>query len=131
MSLSYHAGLGLRKCNFHDRMLKGRVKMSDHKIIFDNIAWENAGTGVRYKAFVHGNQHLRIVEFSEGLIEPDWCIHGHAGTVLDGGFRLDFNGKIEQYSKGDFIFIPGGEADKHKAILGGGEKVTLLLFEIR
>ena len=105
--------------------------MSSHKIDFDNIAWTNVGTSMRYKAFVHGNQQLRIVEFSEGFIEPDWCAHGHAITVLDGSFDLDFNGKIERYSKGDYIFIPEGEADKHKAILGKGEKVTLLLFEIR
>jgi len=50
--------------------------------------------------------------------------------VLDGSFGLDFNGNMDWYSKGDFIFIPGGEADKHKAILVKGEKVTLLLFEI-
>ena len=88
--------------------------MSSHKIVFDNIAWTNAEKGLRYKAFVHDNQQLRIVEFSEGFIELDWCVHGHAGTVLDGSFGLDFNGKIERFNKGDFIFIPGGEADKHK-----------------
>ena len=104
--------------------------MDDHKIIFDNIEWTNAGTGVRYKAFIHGNQRLRLVEFSEGFVEPDWCNNAHAGIVLDGSFTLDFSGSLERHDKGDVIFIPGGDADKHKAILGKGEKVTLLLFEI-
>ncbi|MDR0508308.1 MAG: hypothetical protein LBG63_00545 [Candidatus Methanoplasma sp.] len=101
-----------------------------HKIIFDNIEWINAGTGVRYKAYVHGNQRLRIVEFSEGFEEPGWCLRGHAGMVLEGSFGIDFNGKTERYSKGDLIFISGGEADKHRSILGKGEKAILLLFEI-
>lgn len=104
--------------------------MNDHRIIFDSIEWTNVGTGVRYKAFVHGNQRLRLVEFSEGFTEPDWCTHGHAGIVLDGRLALDFNGRLERYGKGDIIFIPSGEADKHKAVLGKNEKVTLLLFEI-
>ena len=104
--------------------------MNDHKVIFDSIEWSNAGTGVRYKAFTCGNQRLRLVEFSDGFTEPDWCSHGHAGIVLDGGFALDYNGSSERYTKGDVIFIPGGETDKHKAILGKGEKVTLLLFEV-
>ena len=102
----------------------------NHKIIFDNIEWTNAGTGVRYKAFTHGSQRLRLVEFSEGFVEPDWCIHGHAGIVLEGSFTLDFNGILERYCEGDVIFIPCGKADKHKAVLGKDERVTLLLFEI-
>ena len=104
--------------------------MNNHKIIFDNIEWVNAGTSVRYKAFIHGNQRLRFVEFSEGFVEPDWCPHGHAGIVLDGNFALEFNGSLERYGKDDVIFIPSGKADKHKAVLGKGEKVTLLLFEV-
>ena len=104
--------------------------MNDHKIIFDSLEWTDAGAGARYKAFVHGNQRLRLVEFSEGFIEQDWCARGHAGIVLDGTFALDFDGDVERYGKGDVIFILGGEADRHKAVLGKGEKVTLLLFEV-
>lgn len=104
--------------------------MNNHLINFVSIKWTNAGVGVRYKAFVNGNQKLRLVEFSEGFIEPDWCLHGHAGYVLDGEFALDFNGKDERYKKGDILFIPSGKDDKHKAILSKGEKVTLLLFEV-
>jgi quercetin dioxygenase-like cupin family protein len=104
--------------------------MNNHKIYFDGIEWINAGTGVRYKAFIHKNQRLRLIEFSDGFIEQDWCIFGHAGIVLDGSFAIDFNGNVERYSKGDVIFIPCGEPDKHKAMLAKNEKVTLLLFEL-
>jgi quercetin dioxygenase-like cupin family protein len=104
--------------------------LNTHKIIFDSIAWTDAGTGVRFKAFVHGSQRLRLVEFSEGFVEPDWCTRGHASIVLDGSFSIDFHGSIERYEKDDVVFIPSGEAERHKAMLGNGEKVTLLLFEL-
>jgi len=99
-------------------------------IEFEKLPWNKPAIGVRTKAFVNGNQQIRLVEFSEGLVEPDWCQKGHAGYVLDGEFSNDYSGKLERYRKGDIIFIPKGEQAKHKAILGKGEKVTLLLFEI-
>ena len=55
---------------------------------------------------------------------------GHAGYVLDGTYAIDYSGELERYKKGDVVFIPKGEQARHKAILGAGEKVTLLLFEV-
>ena len=100
-----------------------------HLVKFDKLPWEQSDPGARSKTFVSGNRRIRLVEFSEGFIEPDWCRKGHAGYVLDGECALDFNGTLEHFTKGDVIFIPEGEESKHKAVLGKGEKVTLLLFE--
>ncbi|MCL2342364.1 MAG: phosrestin [Firmicutes bacterium] len=97
---------------------------------FDKLPWDKPAPGVRSKSFVSGNQQIRLVEFSEGFVEPDWCRKGHAGYVIDGEFANDYSGALERYKKEDIIFIPAGESAKHKAILGKGEKVTLLLFEI-
>ena len=97
---------------------------------FEGMTWDEPATGVRTKTFVNGSQQIRLVEFSEGFVEPDWCRHGHAGYVIDGEFANDYSGKIERYKKGDVIFIPEGEQARHKAVLGKGEKVLLLLFEI-
>jgi quercetin dioxygenase-like cupin family protein len=97
---------------------------------FDKMEWQEPAPGVRCKSFVHGMQQMRMVEFSEGFVEPDWCKKGHAGYVITGEFSNNYNGKLERYTKGDIFFIPEGEQAKHKAILGKGEKVTLLLFEI-
>lgn len=99
-------------------------------IEFDKLSWNEPANGVRSKTFVSGNQQIRLVEFSEGFVEHDWCKKGHAGYVIDGEFTNDYSGKLERYKKGDIIFIPKGETAKHKAILNKGEKVTLLLFEI-
>ena len=99
-------------------------------IEFDKLPWNEPNTGLRYKSFISGNQQIRFVEFSEGFSEPEQCKKGHAGYVLDGEFSNDYNGTLERYKKGDVLFIPKGEKDKHKAVLNKGEKVTLLLFEI-
>ena len=101
-----------------------------HLVDFDAIPWNEPAKGVRSKAIVKGNQQLRLVEFSYGFVEPDWCLNGHAGYVIDGEFTNDYAGTLERYKTGDIIFIPKGENDKHKAILGEGEKVLLLLFEV-
>jgi len=105
-------------------------KMNKHLIEFDKMDWEANGDGVRYKAYIRGNQKIRLLEFSEGFEEKGWCTKGHAGYVLDGEFSCDFNGRNEQYKKGDVFFIGAGEAEKHKAVLGEGEKALLLMFEI-
>jgi quercetin dioxygenase-like cupin family protein len=97
---------------------------------FDKMEWQEPAIGLRYKSFVDGMQQMRMVEFSEGFVELDWCKKGHAGYVIDGEFSNNYNGKLERYKEGDIFFIPKGEQAKHKAILGKGEKVTLLLFEI-
>ena len=102
----------------------------NYLVEFDKMPWNESAKGIRTKTFINGNQQIRIAEFSEGFIEPDWCQKGHAGYVLDGEFSNDYNGELERYKKGDIVFIPKGEEAKHKAVLGKGEKVTLLLFEI-
>lgn len=101
-----------------------------HRIDFEPLPWKEPAEGVRFKAVVIGNQQVRLVEFSYGFIEPDWCLKGHAGYVLDGEFSINYSGTVERYKVGDIIFIPMGEKDKHKVILEKGQKVTLLLYEI-
>lgn len=101
----------------------------DHLIVFDSMQWDSPAEGLRFKKFTEGNKQIRLVEFSEGFTEEEWCRTGHIGHVLDGAFSINYSGKTENYNKGDVIFIPDGDAHKHKAIVGKGEKVLLLLVE--
>jgi hypothetical protein len=96
---------------------------------FENIEWASLGAGARCKRYVAGDQIVRLVEFSEGFLEEDYCQNGHAGYVIGGSFCIEYGGVIERYTMGDTFLIKKGEQDKHKAILGTGEKVLLLLFE--
>ncbi len=96
---------------------------------FENIEWTSSAKGLKYKAYVIGNQKIRLVEFSEGFVEENWCTKGHTGYVLDGEYSLDLNGKLLRLKKGDAFVIFDGEEDKHKAILKQGEKVLLFMVE--
>ena len=104
--------------------------LSGHRIAFKKLEWIQTGIGVKSKVFQHGSQRIRLVEFSEGFVEPDWCLNGHACYVLEGCFSTDFSGSVERYEAGGICFIPAGENDKHKVALCKGERVLLLMFEV-
>ena len=103
--------------------------MNDYLIDFQNMDWENPEPGVRYKAFIRGNRRIRLVEFSEKLIEKDWCTKGHIGYVIEGSISIDFNGKLINFKLGDGLFISEGKANRHKAIVAKGKKALILLYE--
>ena len=103
--------------------------MDKHLIDFNTYEWVKPMVGAQYKAYINGNTKLRIVEFSEGLIEPDWCKKGHSGIVLKGECNISFNGEIEHFKEGDIIHIPTGEEDKHMVVMDKGGWVQMLLFE--
>ena len=107
-----------------------RIVKKNHLIEFDKLLWNEPSKGVKSKIFINGDQQVRLVEFSEGFIEQNWCEKGHAGYILNGSFSIDYNGVLEKYKKGDVIFIQKGENNKHKVIMKKDEKVTLLLYEI-
>jgi quercetin dioxygenase-like cupin family protein len=89
--------------------------MQQCKVNFDGIAWVSPMPGVRFKAFARDGRRIRLIEYSKSFIEPDWCPRGHIGYVLEGEFEIDFPDGCLRYKPGDGIFLPAGEACKHKA----------------
>lgn len=102
--------------------------MNTHRIDFRNKPWEQSGSNVRVKVQREGSTQVRLVEFSQGFVEPDWCRRGHIGYVLDGRLELSFSGKTELFEAGDGVFIPPGEEHRHKAHVLT-DTVTLILIE--
>ena len=88
--------------------------MEPYKIDFESMEWEIPADGVRFKAFEQDGRKLRLVEFAKEFVEPDWCRKGHVGYILEGQMEIDFNGKAIVFGPGDGVFIPAGEAHKHK-----------------
>lgn len=103
--------------------------MNKYLIQFDDMHWITPAKGIRYKEYSIQRQRIRLAEFSEGFFEADWCTKGHTGFVLDGTFKINLTGKEIRFKSGDGLWIPKGDIHKHKAILGKGEKVRLILFE--
>jgi quercetin dioxygenase-like cupin family protein len=103
--------------------------MRNYLIDFQNIDWEVPAPGVRYKAYVKGNQRIRLVEFSEEFVEDNWCTKGHIGYILEGSISIDFSGKTTTFKAGDGFFIPEGEENRHKGKVAKGKKALIILFE--
>lgn len=102
----------------------------DVLVRFEELPWEAPAPGVRVKAVVQGAQRVRLVEFSHGFQEPDWCTSGHAFHVLEGTFTLHLRDRTVRLAAGDVGLIAPGEAHAHMAVLGPDERVRLLLFEV-
>lgn len=88
--------------------------MENYVVDFESMPWKEPGPGVRFKVLVQGQKRLRIIEFSEEFVEPDWCLKGHIGYVLEGEMEIEFEGVVRKYKAGDGLFIPKGEENKHR-----------------
>ena len=88
--------------------------MGHYRVDFKLMEWEKPAEKVRFKAYEQDGKKLRLVEFSKGFVEPDWCMKGHIGYILEGKMKIDFDGKTVVFSTGDGVFIPAGEKHKHK-----------------
>lgn len=92
------------------------ARMSQFKIDFDNMEWQQGREGVRFKLYCEGNRQLRLVEFSTSQGFEPWCEQGHIGYVLAGSLTIDCNGIHHSFKTGDGIFLPAGHAAKHRAV---------------
>jgi quercetin dioxygenase-like cupin family protein len=110
-------------------MADNKTNANDEVVIdFAAMPWESPARGVRVKQVLRGIHRIRLVEFSEDFTEADWCIKGHIGFVIDGSLEVDFDGRIVELHPGNGLFIPPGEASKHKACVRRG-KATLFVVE--
>ena len=102
--------------------------METYRVDFESMAWTSSPSGARFKSYVQGGKKLRLVEFTKGFSEPDWCTKPHIGYVLEGEISIDFGGKVIHFTAGDGLFIPPGEENRHKTHIIG-DRVKLFLVE--
>jgi quercetin dioxygenase-like cupin family protein len=88
--------------------------METYRVGFDALDWESQLPASRFKAFHQGDTTLRVVEYAKGFAAPEWCTDGHIGYVLQGELEIDFDGNVVRFAAGDGLFIPEGEAHRHK-----------------
>lgn len=89
--------------------------MLTENINFNSIQWQSNLPGARSKVYQQDGKQIRIVEFTNAFVEPDWCEKGHLGYVLEGTLEINFKGRLVVYPKGSGIFIPSGTENAHKA----------------
>ncbi len=102
--------------------------MSDYKVLFSEIDWENPAPLVREKRVVLGAKVMRLLELQRGFVEAEWCTKAHTGYVLEGAVSVAFGPEATEFNASDGIDIPAGEASRHKAT-PLTERVLLLLIE--
>ena len=103
--------------------------MTNNLIHFENLNWESPKEGVEQKIYSVGNKRLRLLKFHDNFVEEEWCLASHVGLVLEGEMKIDFNGVIKNYKKGDGLWINEGESSKHKVLIEKGKQIELILFE--
>ncbi len=86
-----------------------------HRVDLESMPWQAPAPGVRFKAYEHDGQRLRLAEFTKEFVEADWCVKGHVGYVLEGVIAVDFHQREEVFVAGDGLFIPPGNEHGHKA----------------
>jgi quercetin dioxygenase-like cupin family protein len=72
---------------------------------------------------------MRLVSFRDDFLEREWCVKEHAGYVLKGEMKINFNGEVKCYKKGDAFWINKGEDSKHKVFIEEKKSIQLILFE--
>ncbi|MBN9501745.1 MAG: cupin domain-containing protein [Armatimonadetes bacterium] len=102
----------------------------DVRVCFSAMEWESIGTGARGKRVEIGGKTLRLLEFTDGFVEPEWCLRGHWGMVLEGELRLRVDGAEVVYSQGDGIALPGGQATRHRHLSAHSPTLLFLVEEI-
>ena len=104
--------------------------MNNNKIIFKNLPWTTLTTGAQQKECTQANMKMRLIQFTDTFVEPDWCTKGHLGYVVKGEMGINFNGKIIRYQQGNGLSILTGEERKHKVVIEPGKSVELIVFEL-
>ena len=105
--------------------------MKERRVDFDHLPWEKTVPGMRIKAMVRGGKRLRLVELTGDFAEPEGCVGGHIGYILEGNLEVAFPESTESFSAGDGIFILGGEAERHRARVPDGVARLVLVDEVR
>ena len=98
--------------------------VDNRRIDFGALKWQTPVPGARYKAVQQGNRRLRLLEFTKGFIEPDWCTSGHVGYVLEGILRLWIEEERYDLFPGDSIHFMA--TVKHRLENPGTKAVTAL-----
>jgi quercetin dioxygenase-like cupin family protein len=96
------------------------------RITLDSLPLVEPVVGVRYRAAVHGDRQIRLVEFGAGFREAEWCGKAHVGYVLAGRLEIEFGDAVELFCEGDALNIDAGDLHRARVVKG---PVRLFLAE--
>jgi len=98
--------------------------MPEERISFPSLPWQPGAHPLeRKKQGPLGGATL--LRFEPGFADPNWCTNGHAGYVIDGTLRLEFEGTAEEIAAGEGFVIDAGM--RHRASNPASAPVVLFL----
>jgi len=103
--------------------------ISTYIIEFERMEWQQIATGLAQKEVSRANKRIRLLEFSSGFREEDWCQKSHIGYIIKGSMTVNFNGRPQVFKKGDSLWIDQGKMHKHKVEMAENEVAVLFLVE--
>jgi hypothetical protein len=101
--------------------------METPRVAFDALPWQPMAPGARHKVVERGGKRLRLVELMPAFADPEWCLKGHVGYVVEGSLEIEFEARVERVSAGDGLLVRAG-AEKHRA-RATGPVTRLVLVE--
>lgn len=87
--------------------------MRARRLAFQDLPWQQAD-GARSKACTADGARMRLLEFGPAMPHPDWCLEGHWAYVLEGEMTLELADCSIRLSAGDGLYVPPGEAARHR-----------------
>lgn len=100
-------------------------KPTPHAAIrFPSLAWEQGGHPLERKK-KDADHPVTLLEFAPGFLDPAWCRGGHAGYVLSGSLRMEYEDGADVLGQGDAFWIEG--AVPHRASNPGSTPVRLVI----
>lgn len=88
--------------------------METSRVAFDALPWQPMAPGARHKVAEQGGKRLRLVELTPAFVDPEWCLKGHVGYVVEGSLELEFEARVERVSAGEGLLVRAG-GEKHRA----------------
>ncbi|MCU0224595.1 MAG: cupin domain-containing protein [Acidobacteria bacterium] len=98
--------------------------MAHERLEFPRIDWQSGAHPLeRKKTGALGGATL--LRFEPGFEDPNWCVNGHAGYVLEGTLRLAFDEGVVEVREGEgFVIDPG---TRHRAANAGRDAVAMFI----
>jgi quercetin dioxygenase-like cupin family protein len=104
--------------------------MSTVRVGFTEMEWEERAPGCRVKVVHRAGKQIRLVEFGPEFAEPDWCVRGHSGLVLEGELHVNVDGEVVVFRAGDGIALPSGKETRHMHVPGSPRCVLFLVEDL-
>ena len=98
--------------------------MAHERLVYAKLPWQPGGHPLeRKKLGALGGATL--LRFEPGFEDPNWCVNGHAGFVLEGALRLALDEGFLEVGEGEgFVIDPG---TRHRAANAGPRAVVLFI----